>query len=299
MSTPPTFGREPWLAVVLSLLAPGLGHLYSGRLVPGLALFLVSLLFVPLVVVAALLEPSTAVLVGLLTAGLAVIGVYLYAAAGAYRAARRQREHYEPREYNRPALYVLFALVGIAYAVGGAWFVPHVLEAFYLPTGSMAPTFLNGDHVLVNKFAYQHRLPQRGDVVVFRVPGKPGQNWITRVMGLPGDTVELRDNEVFINGKKLERDRVPADALPAPVDGEVFEESNAGRRYRVLIGKEKSADQPKTTVPEGSCFVLGDHRDRSEDSRAFGPVPLGSILGGVQYVYYPAATWERFGAVRE
>jgi signal peptidase I len=299
MSTPPTVGREPWLAVVLSLLAPGLGHLYCGGLVEGLVLFLVSLLFVPLVVVAALLTPATPVLVGLVVAGVALLGVYLYAAAGAYRAARRQRERYEPREYNHPALYVLFALVGIVYSVGGAWFVPHVFEAFYVPTGSMVPTIIDGDHVLVNKFVYERRLPRRGDVIVFRVPGKPGQNWIKRVIGLPGDTVELRDNEVFINGRKLERDRLPADVLPAPVDGEVFEESNAGRRYRILIGKEKSADQPKTTVPEGTCFVLGDHRDRSEDSRAFGPVPLGSILGGVQYVYYPAATWERFGPVRE
>jgi signal peptidase I len=299
VSTPPSVGREPWLAVVLSLFAPGLGHLYSGRLVPGLVLFLASLLFVPLVVTAALLPPATAVLVALLAAGVGVIGVYIHAALGAYRAARRHRTEYEPREYNRPGLYVLFVLVGSVYAVGGAWLVPHVLQAFYVPAGSMAPTILDGDHILVNKLAYQHRLPRRGDVIVFRPPGKPGQNWIKRVMGLPGDTVELRDGEVFINGRKLERDRVPADVLPAPLDGEAFEESNAGRRYRILIGKDKSADQPKTTVPEGACYVLGDHRDRSEDSRAFGPVPLGSILGGVQYVYFPAATWERFGAVPE
>jgi signal peptidase I len=299
MSTPPSVGRDPWLAVALSLFAPGLGHLYSGRLVPGLVLFLASLLFVPLVVLAALLPPATPVLAALLAAGVAVIGVYVHAVVGAYRVARRQRTAYEPREYNRPGLYALFVLVGTAYAVGGAWLVPHVLGGFYLPTGSMAPTFLDGDHVLVNKLVYQHRLPRRGDVVVFRVPGKPGCNWVKRVMGLPGDTVEVRDGEVFINGRKLERDRVPADALPAPLDGEVFEESNAGRRYRILIGKEKVGDQPKTTVPEGACYVLGDHRDRSEDSRVFGPVSLGSILGGVQYVYFPAATWERFGAVHD
>jgi signal peptidase I len=302
MSTPPTVGREPWLAAVLSLVAPGLGHLYGGRLVEGLALFLVSLLFVPLVVLAALQEPSTPVLVGLIAAGVALLGVYGYSAAGAYRTARRQRERYEPREYNRPALYVLFALVGIVYAVGGAWFVPHVFAAFLLPTGSMAPTFLSGDHVLVNKLAYQRRVPRRGDVIVFRVPGKPGFNWIKRVIALPGDTVEVRGTEVLVNGKPLEHDRVPADELTAAgvrVEGDVFVESNAGSRYRILIGGEKSADQPKTTVPAGTCFVLGDHRDRSEDSRAFGPVPLGSILGDVQYVYYPAETWERFGAVRQ
>jgi signal peptidase I len=299
MTPSPNCAREPWLAAVLSLFAPGLGHLYTGRLVPGLVLFLLSLLFVPLVVLAALVDRSTVVLVVLIAAGVALPGVYLYAVLGAYRSARRQREDYQPREYNRPSLYALFILVGSAYAVGGAWYVPHVFEAFYIPTESMAPNILDGDHILVNKLAYQRRIPQRGDVIVFRVPRKPGLTWIKRVIGLPGDTVEVRANEVLVNGRKLERDRVPAGAVPVPLQGEVFEESNAGRRYRILVGKEESADQAKTTVPEGTCYVLGDHRDRSSDSREFGPVPLASILGSVPYIYYPAATWERFGAVRE
>jgi hypothetical protein len=89
------------------------------------------------------------------------------------------------------------------------------------------------------------------------------------------------------------RSRQGPGGLPRP------EESNAGRRYRILIGKGESAEQAKTTVPEGTCYVLGDHRDRSNDSREFGPVPLGSILGSVAYIYYPAATWQRFGAVRD
>jgi signal peptidase I len=299
MMTSPSTAREPWLAAVLSLFAPGLGQIYSGRLVPGLVLFLLSLLFVPLVVLAALLDRSTAVLVGLMAAGVALVGVYLHAVVNAYRTARRQGEHFEPREYNRPSLYALFVLVGSAYAVGGTWWVPHVFEAFYIPTESMAPNFLDGDHILVNKLAYQHLMPQRGDVIVFQAPKKPGLTWIKRVIGLPGDTVEFHDNEVRVNGKKLERDRVPAGAVPAPLEGEVFEESNAGRRYRILIGKNESAEQAKTTVPEGTCYVLGDHRDRSNDSREFGPVPLGSILGSVAYIYYPAATWQRFGAVRD
>jgi signal peptidase I len=298
MTTDPTTPREPWLAAVLSLFAPGLGHIYGGRLVPGLVLFLLSLLFVPLVILAALLERSTAVLVGLIAAGLALLALYLYAAGSAYRLARRQRD-FQPHEYNRPSLYALFALVGSAYAVGGAWYVPHVFEAFYIPSTSMAPSFLDGDHILVNKLAYQHRLPHRGDVIVFRVPRRPGLTWIKRVVGLPGDTVEVHNNEVLVNGRKLERDRVPAGAIPAPLDGEVFEESNTGRRYRILIGKEKSPDQARTVVPEGTCYVLGDHRDQSNDSREFGPVPLADVLGGVPYIYYPAATWERFGAVRE
>ena len=303
MSTSQVAGREPWLAVVLSLFSPGLGQIYCGEIVRGLVLFLASLLFAPLVVLTALLPPATPVLVALLLAALTVLGAYLYAVVAAYRAARKLREHFEPREYNRLLVYVLFLLVGVLYPVGGAWYLPHVFEAFYLPTQSMVPTFLEGDHVLADKLAYRKAMPKRGDVVIFRVPQQPGRTWIKRVIGLPGDTVEVKDNEVFLNGKRLNRDRVPASSMSETAgvaEGDVFAESNAGSRYLILIGKGKAPDYAKTTVPEGRFFVLGDHRHRSLDSRdaELGFVPLANILGNVPYIYYPAGSWDRFGAVR-
>jgi signal peptidase I len=279
------------------------GQIYCGEIVRGLVLCQASLMFIPLVVLAALLPPATPVLVALLLTAVAVLGVYFYAVLAAYRSARRLREHYEPREYNRPLIYLLFMLVGVLYSVGGAWYLPHVFEAFYLPTESMAPTFLEGDHVLADKLSYRKGQPNRGDVVIFRVPRKPGQTWIKRVVGLPGDTVEVKDGEVIINGKRLERDRVPASSfsgISGIPQGQVFVESNAGSRYLILIGKEKNPDYTKTTVPEGGFFVLGDHRDRSLDSRDpdLGFIPLGNILGNVPYIYYPAGSWDRFGAVK-
>ncbi|HJT77568.1 MAG TPA: signal peptidase I [Gemmataceae bacterium] len=301
MCTGRAAGREPWLAVALSLFAPGLGQIYCGEIVRGLVLFLASLLFTPLVLLAALLPPATPVLVALIAAAAAVLGAYLYAVLAAYRSARRLREQFQPREYNRPLVYALFLLVGVLYPVGGAWYLPHVFEAFYLPTESMAPTFLAGDRVLADKLAYRQALPKRGDVVIFRVPRKPGFTWIKRVVGLPGDTVEVKDGEVFVNGKRLDRDRVPAVSLLGSVpEGAAFVESNAGSRYLVLLGKAKGPDYPRATVPEGSLFVLGDHRDRSADSRdpELGFVPLGAVLGNVPYIYYPAGSWDRFGAVR-
>jgi signal peptidase I len=303
MSTSKVAGREPRLAVALSLFAPGLGQIYCGEIVPGLVLFLASLMFIPLVVLAAVLPPATPILAALLLTALAVLAAYFYAVAAAYRSARRQRVRYESREYNRPLVYILFLLVGILYSAGGAWYLPHVFEAFYLPTKSMAPTFLEGDHVLADKLAYRNLMPKRGDVVIFRVPHKPGLTWIKRVIGLPGDTVEVKDSEVFVNGKRLERDRVPASSLSRIAgipEGAVFVESNAGSRYLILIGKGKVQDYAKTTVPEGGFFVLGDHRDLSLDSRdpELGFIPLGNILGNVPYIYYPAGSWDRFGAVQ-
>ncbi len=303
MSAGGTTGREPWLAVVLSLFAPGVGQIYCGEIVRGLVLFLASLVFIPLVVLAALVPPATPVLVALLLSVVAVLGAYFYAVLAAYRSARKLREHYEPREYNRPLIYLLFLLVSVLYSVGGVWCLPQVFEAFYLPTGSMAPTFLEGDRFLADKLSYRKLPPKRGDVVIFRVPRKPGITWIKRVIGLPGDTVEVKNGEVFVNGKRLERDRVPASSFSGIAgipEGQVFIESNAGSRYLILIGKEKNPDFTKTIVPESEFFVLGDHRDHSLDSRdqELGFVPLGSILGDAPYIYYPAGSWDRFGAVR-
>jgi signal peptidase I len=179
----------------------------------------------------------------------------------------------------------------------------NVFEAFYIPTGSEAPNVLPGDHILVNKLALHGKVPRRGDVVTFRSPRNRSQNWIKRVIALPGDTVEVRKNKVFVNGKELERDRVsPASlsALGAELSGEVFYETNAGSRYKILLEPAKSPVNfaPKK-VPDGSCFVLGDNRDRSEDSRQFGFVPLGDIQGLVQYIYWPALSWSRFGAYED
>ncbi|HEY7327559.1 MAG TPA: signal peptidase I [Gemmataceae bacterium] len=303
MSASPVAGREPLLAVVLSLFAPGLGQIYCGEIVRGLVFFLASLIFVPLVVLAALVSPATPVLVVVLLSALAVLGAYLYAVLAAYGSARKLREHYELREYNRPLVYVLFLLVGMLYSVGGVLYLPHIFEAFYLPSESMAPNFLAGDRILTDKLAYSKAMPKRGDVVVFRVPRKPGLTWIKRVIGLPGDTVEVKNNEVFINGKRLDRDRMPESSLSGNAgswEGQLFVESNAGSRYAILIGKGKVLDCPKMTVPDGALFVLGDNRNNSTDSRdqELGFVPLGGILGNVPYIYYPAGSWDRFGAVR-
>lgn len=305
MTEPNVTGRSPLVAVVLSLLATGLGHVYCGRIVTGLVLFLASLLFAPVTVAAAWAGLSLPVMLGLGLAILTVIGAYLYAVVGAYRAARKTQAPYELHDYNRPIVYVLFILVAVTYPpLALLQLRANVIEAYFIPTGGMAPNVLSGDRILVNKLAYRQRAPERGDLIVFRSPKDRRLNWIKRVIGLPGDTVELKNNDVFVNDHKLERDRVPASSLPALEEqGQAYAETNAGRRYRILLGAvpDKTANYPKATVPEGSCFVLGDSRDNSTDSRSdtVGFVPLGDVLGQVEFIYLPAETWGRFGAYRD
>ena len=305
MSTPNASARSPLIAVILSLAATGLGQIYCGRIVRGLVMFLGSLLFAPAIVVAALLPPATIVLVGLILALLTVLGVYVFAVVDAFRLARRGRDLFQSMDYNHPLVYALFILVGLTYSAGGLYFIrSNVFEAFRIPTASEAPTLLPGDRFLVNKTTYQRRFIRRGDEVVFRVRSEPGLKWVKRVIALPGDTVELKDNEVFVNGQQLAREPAPRASLGAAaqaVEGELFEETNAGRRYRILFAADMKTvpDYPKATVPDGMCFLLGDNRNHSRDSRTMGFVALGDVLGDVQYRYWPAATWTRFGAMTE
>ena len=294
--------REPWLAAALSLFAPGLGQVYCDEFVHGLALLVGSLVFTPLVVLAALLPPRTPVLAGLILAALAVLGLYLYAVVAAYRSARRARERHGPGKGNRPLVYVLFLLAGILSPACGAWFVPRVFAHLHVRSGAMAPTFLEGDHVLTDRLAYRRVTPKRGDVVLFRVPRKPGTTWIRRVIALPGDTVEMKGDAVLVNGTRLDRERVPTSSLrgtPALPPGDLLIETNDGNRYLTLLGGGEGHDYPRTRVPGGCVFVLGDHRDRALDSRDpdIGFVPLGDVQGNVPYIFFPAGSWQRFGAV--
>ena len=217
MNASETTTRYPWCALALSFLAAGLGHIYCGRIRKGLILYCAWLMLPVTAMVAALMTPATTVLVTLILAPtLAIIGLYLYAAVDAWIAARRIGDRYIARDYNCRLVYSLLATVGILYPILLLTVIrSFVFEAFYVPSGSMSPSVLDGDRVLVNKLAYRGELPQRGEVVAFLAPGATGQVYLKRVIALPGDTVEIRDDELLINHRRLSRDRVPTASLSA------------------------------------------------------------------------------------
>lgn len=173
-----------------------------------------------------------------------------------------------------------------------------VAEPFRIPSNSMMPTLLTGDFILVNKFAYGLRLPisntkivgigepKRGDVVVFKPPRHPEQDWIKRVIGLPGDTVAYHDNQVSVNGKPFAYERV-GDYVGIGNGAEMtgaseLTERIPGHDHSVLeIDRLPFIDQGdgEWKVPAGHYFVMGDNRDRSDDSRFWGFLPEQNIRG--------------------
>lgn len=308
MTDSQTQRRLPWAALALSLAAMGVGHLYSGRVAKGMVIYLIWFVVLLLCVAAAVLPASALLLAAcILGPALAIVATYIYAALDAYVAAKRSDPCYQLQDYNRAGLYALLIVVQLACAVAlTAGLREFVFEGFYVPTRSMVPSVLQGDRILANKLMARQRFPERGDLIVFRNPQpQDGRLFVKRVVALAGDEVVIDDEGVMINGKRLPRDRIPQEALRSirgQVAGDAYFESNAGRRYRVAYnatgGNPEPASRIELTVPQRSVYVLGDNRDRSRDSRHFGAIHVSDVVGYVQYIYLPAATWSRFGVAQ-
>lgn len=262
-------------ALALSLLFPGFGHAYAlsrrwwtmmlalpACLVPGILL----------TAVLALEEPPLSGWPSWLlhwpgwAAFLSSAGLSAAAAAHAWRLGRRRAGlpaglPLLPRGLLLPAL-CLWATAQLPWE---GWLKDRVVRSFKIPSASMEPTLLEGDRL----WARRNQAPGRGDIVVFRPPDRPGEDYIKRVVALPGETVEIRRQRVLIGGK--------------PLDEPWAVHRQPGRR---VPGVDAMAP---LVVPPGCYFVMGDNRENSRDSRYFGPVAASAIYGRAYKLYWPRA----------
>lgn len=139
--------------------------------------------------------------------------------------------------------------------------ITFVIQAFYIPSGSMEPTLMINDRILVAKFLYRFEPVARGDVIVFRYPLNPQRDFVKRVVGQPEDRVQLKEGVVYVNENRI---------------------SETGYTIKPDFG-----NYGPVTVPSGQYFVLGDNRNNSEDSRFFGYVPRANIIGRAVFIYWP------------
>lgn len=275
---------------MLSILVPGLGHVYAGEakwgvqfygllLVAGVA-SLATMLWLPL-------APFNVV-----TPTLIMFLLYVYVVAHSVRAAKRQRHPDGLKTYQRWYLYVL--------AIAVSWFVVapvmrhttrSITQAFTIPSGSMMDNVLVGDYILVSKAAYGIYNPftnrrlvslgavRRHDVIVYKSPRAEQRYLIHRVIGLPGDRLEIRQHQVYVNGQ----------VLPEP---DVKRKGEPG---------VKNENFGPALVPAGHFFVMGDNRDSSIDSRYWGFLPEANVIGRATRIYWSWDTptqqvrWARIG----
>lgn len=185
-----------------------------------------------------------------------------------------------------------------------------VFEPFRIPSGSMRPTLVQGDYIFVTKYSYGLRLPvvdmkiietgepERGDVVVFRLPADPSINYIKRVVGLPGDTVVYRDHQLTVNGEQ-----VPLRPAPDGRDEEAlyrYLEDLGGHEHSILLaGPGRSSREGVFEVPEGHYFMLGDNRDNSRDSRFIGMIPERNLVGQAVriWMHMDGLEWPDWGRI--
>lgn len=227
------------------------------------------------------------------------------------QTAEQQRSAAElsvPRKKSAAREWAEAILVAVALALVIRTFV---VQAFKIPSGSMLETLQIGDHLLVNKMTRgtiveipltrivlfhvpRLREPQRGEILVFQFPRDLSRDFIKRVIGLPGEVLAIRDKRVYINGALIEepyaiyRGGSPAQAAPATLRmaaNPVPACSAREGRYT-----QERDDYGPCRVPEGDLFMMGDNRDQSEDSRAWGPLPMELIRGKAFLIYW---SWDR------
>ena len=304
--------RKPLFAVALSFLLTGLGQVYNGKLRKGILFFLASFILPFLIFQLSVLGPGQILIVFLALSFASDLGIFIWAARDAWKQAKRMEKNYKLKVYNR--IYVYILLVIVLYLFTAGLIVNRQKICFFalpyrMQTGSMAPTIIPGDLIMTDKridHASKNLGLKRGELVVFKYPRDKNMHFIKRIIGLPGDKIELRGMELYVNGKKWTAQEMPQ--LEGRGDENIkkgtiaFYEKGDSGTYGVFYLQGAAREDLSVSVPEGCCFVLGDNRDNSADSRHWGSVPLDDIVSRARLVYFSidpegGVRWGRIGKV--
>ena len=278
--------RKAWVAGLLTFLSIGLGHVYVGKAKGGLLLFLgQGILFI----IYALLLIASPLIVLILFIGCA--GIYfIFCLLDAIKIARQNKAEYQLRRFNRWYFYLTYWVIAsfIIQPIVAAGFKEYVIQAYKIPAGSMLPTLKIGDMILVDKYIYKMQKPKRGDVVVFEFPKDPAIEYIKRIIAIGGDTIEIKNKNLYLNGAQQK-------------EISVIYTSN-----KVFASNENPRDNLKLiTVPQNAVFLMGDNRDNSFDSRFWGTVSQDKIKGKAICFYWSwdnmnsKIRWDRIGKTIE
>lgn len=295
--------RTPLLALGGGLCMPGLGHLYCGDFVRGVSYLLAVALAIPGAARLALWAPASCLCFIAIGGVLLAVGLYVCSALEAFRLARTAIDA-PLAGYQRPSVYALYVAVGYVFVL--APFTAHArdraLETFVVPSSSMSPTILAGDRIFADKTVGKPGGARlwRGALAIFIYPNDRTMTFIKRVVGLPGDRIEIDNEHVRVNGRDLQ-------VSATGDDGRIVRERGDRSDYAVLwprqaSGASAAGEASHFIVPNGEIFVLGDNRGNAVDSRRFGTVPIADVQAVARQVWFSAhasdgVRWRRIGQV--
>jgi len=258
--------RKPILAFLLSLVTPGLGQIYNGQLKKGL-LYLIGF-FLAYVIFSFLLLKFY----GMICYLIIMLGLFLFILLDALLRAIKLKAM-ALKSYNRWYIYlIIFLLSSVVIQPLLGWTIKNnIARAYKIPSSTMKPALLAGDHLIANMRIYKSEKPKRGDIIIFEYPKDPSKDFIKRVIGMENEKVEIINNKIYIDEKLLDD------------PWGYFEDDGLGKGFPVF---EKFGP---VVVPKDSLFVLGDNRNNSQDSRFFGFVNIKQVKGKVLYLYWAKA----------
>jgi signal peptidase I len=256
--------RRPWLAGIMSLPFGPVGQVYVGRLRRSLFLWLIGGCIFPILAFCTVGLPIGRF--GFVLLCLCTVAVPVYYVADALLLARRHR-HALPKPYQRWWVYVLLYAVFCSGNYAVACFVrSFIAEAFIVPTRGMSPTIRAGDRIAVYRRWYNRKRIHRGEVVAYRSEGPDSPIYVQRVAGLPGDEIEIKNERVFVNGAEWDDPHAVFDGPLPP--------------YADMVNRGP------VKIPMDYCFLLGDNRRMSKDSRLIGPIPMSHLYGVARFIYW-------------
>jgi signal peptidase I len=288
--TPPGGWPRAVFSGLLSLLMPGLGHVHARAWRLGVAVFGVNVLAGLVLRGLLRLPPAPSLVMLAFAIAAAALVFWAWAAVDAVRRTRRPQTTTRP-PWFRSTWVAAVVMVSISLAVGFG--IPSRWKSFSIPAGSMIPTLMVGDHIVAFK-SLTPTLPDYGDVIVFELPRDPSIFYIKRVVGLPGDRIQMIHGQLTINGQQAVRepagDYPVANGNPAILK-RYLESLPGGPPHQILKASDDGPlnDTGEYAVPEGTVFVLGDNRENSLDSRArqaVGFVPISRILGPAGTIFW-------------
>jgi signal peptidase I len=291
-----TKARRPLVALFAGLLLPGLGQVYNGDPARGAALLFSVAMLLPSAAWLALHGPRSLLSLVIGVGVVSSLAIYVYSVKAAYRTAARLGDGFVPGPWNRGTVYFVVLVFGHLFVLSplAGYAKGHLIETFKVPSASMLPTIMPGDRFFADKRAGHPGGVKilRGAIAVFLYPNDRTTLYVKRIIGLPGDRVEMdgtsvKVNDVEIRGEEL-RDLGDAALNRLLDDHQAFRESADQGGYTVLWRKDGKRERLSIVVPNGHVFVLGDNRDAAHDSRLFGTLPLADVTAVARQVWFSA-----------